>query len=186
MTMINDGDMGGAGDRDGVGGDKDGGGGRRTGRPLGAYNLEVVTPKALVYAGLMTSGDARSWYMIRGDVKSWVCLIKVNGWFWRLKMCTLGNLGFKTKIVDSLLSACHATLAVLHDALRAIVDMLLVAMLIEDMSLVMSTPAYIDLKTITQADGAQSSRVPISLLDDHYVAVRQAQLVDTNTKLDLE
>ncbi|GKA20794.1 putative reverse transcriptase domain-containing protein [Tanacetum coccineum] len=38
-----------------------------TGRPLGAYNLGVATPRALVYAGLMTSGDARSWYMISGD-----------------------------------------------------------------------------------------------------------------------
>ncbi|GJT17414.1 hypothetical protein Tco_0876120 [Tanacetum coccineum] len=43
-----------------------------TGRPLGAYNLGVATPRALVYAGLMTSGDARSWYMISGDAKSWV------------------------------------------------------------------------------------------------------------------
>ncbi|GJR73073.1 putative ribonuclease H-like domain-containing protein, partial [Tanacetum coccineum] len=31
-----------------------------TGRPLGAYNLGVTTPKALVYVGLMTCGDARS------------------------------------------------------------------------------------------------------------------------------
>ncbi|GJR11533.1 putative reverse transcriptase domain-containing protein [Tanacetum coccineum] len=29
-----------------------------TGRPLGAYNLRVAAPRALVYAGLMTSGDA--------------------------------------------------------------------------------------------------------------------------------
>ncbi|GJS66131.1 hypothetical protein Tco_0680695 [Tanacetum coccineum] len=43
-----------------------------TGRPLGAYNLGVATPRALVYVGLMTSGDARSWYMINGDAKSWV------------------------------------------------------------------------------------------------------------------
>nr|GFB12171.1 hypothetical protein [Tanacetum cinerariifolium] len=41
-----------------------------TGRPLGAYNLGVATPIALVYAGLMTSEDARSWYMISRDVKS--------------------------------------------------------------------------------------------------------------------
>ncbi|GKD29376.1 hypothetical protein Tco_1240154, partial [Tanacetum coccineum] len=41
------------------------------GRPLGAYDLEVATPRALVYVGLMTSGDARSWYMISGDAKSW-------------------------------------------------------------------------------------------------------------------
>ncbi|GJS97448.1 hypothetical protein Tco_0804416 [Tanacetum coccineum] len=30
-----------------------------TDRPLGAYNLGVATPRALVYAGVMTSGDAR-------------------------------------------------------------------------------------------------------------------------------
>nr|GEW75984.1 hypothetical protein [Tanacetum cinerariifolium] len=29
-------------------------------RPLGAYDLGIATPRALVYAGLMTSGDARS------------------------------------------------------------------------------------------------------------------------------
>ncbi|GJZ10186.1 reverse transcriptase domain-containing protein [Tanacetum coccineum] len=39
---------------------------------LGAYNLGVATPRALVQAGDKTSGDARSWYMISGDAKSWV------------------------------------------------------------------------------------------------------------------
>ncbi|GJR49262.1 hypothetical protein Tco_1399783 [Tanacetum coccineum] len=33
----------------------------------------VTTLRALVYAGDETSGDARSWYMIIGDAKSWVC-----------------------------------------------------------------------------------------------------------------
>ncbi|GJS76385.1 hypothetical protein Tco_0726266 [Tanacetum coccineum] len=41
-------------------------------RPLGAYDLGVATPRALVYAGSMTSGNARSLYMISGDAKSWV------------------------------------------------------------------------------------------------------------------
>ncbi|GKA55427.1 hypothetical protein Tco_0754376 [Tanacetum coccineum] len=50
----------------------------------------------------------------------------------------------------------------------------------------MSTPAYVDSETITQADGAQSSRVPVPLPDDPYVAVRQAQLVDTDTESDPE
>nr|GEZ50108.1 hypothetical protein [Tanacetum cinerariifolium] len=50
----------------------------------------------------------------------------------------------------------------------------------------MSTLIYVDLETITQADGAQSSRVLVSLPDDPYVAVRHAQLVDTNTELELE
>ncbi|GJW39980.1 putative reverse transcriptase domain-containing protein [Tanacetum coccineum] len=43
-----------------------------TGRPLGAYNLGVATPRELVHAGDKTSGDARSWYMISEDAKSWV------------------------------------------------------------------------------------------------------------------
>ncbi|GKB67231.1 hypothetical protein Tco_0928643 [Tanacetum coccineum] len=42
------------------------------GRLLGAYDLGFATTRALVYAGLMTSGDARSWYMISRDAKSWV------------------------------------------------------------------------------------------------------------------
>ncbi|GJW68768.1 hypothetical protein Tco_0123192 [Tanacetum coccineum] len=36
--------------------------------------------------------------------------------------------------------------------------------------------------SITQADGAQSSRVPVPLSDDPYVAIRQAQLVDTKSE----
>ncbi|GJZ94139.1 hypothetical protein Tco_0666342, partial [Tanacetum coccineum] len=47
---------------------------------------------------------------------------------------------------------------------------------------VMSTPAYVDSESITQADGAQSSRVPVLLPDDPYVAVRQTQLVDTESE----
>ncbi|GJY33346.1 putative reverse transcriptase domain-containing protein [Tanacetum coccineum] len=42
---------------------------------LGAYDLGVATPRALVYARLMTNGDARSCYMISGDAKSWVKLM---------------------------------------------------------------------------------------------------------------
>ncbi|GJS17440.1 hypothetical protein Tco_0411912 [Tanacetum coccineum] len=51
---------------------------------------------------------------------------------------------------------------------------------------VMSTPTYVDSETITQADGAQSSRVPVPLPDDPYVAVRQTQLVNTDTESDPE
>ncbi|GJS71446.1 hypothetical protein Tco_0704287 [Tanacetum coccineum] len=46
----------------------------------------------------------------------------------------------------------------------------------------MSTPAYVDSETITQDDRAQSSRVHVPLPDDPYVAVRQAQLVDTESE----
>ncbi|GJT52180.1 putative reverse transcriptase domain-containing protein [Tanacetum coccineum] len=49
---------------------------------------------------------------------------------------------------------------------------------------VMSTRAYVDSETITQSDGAQSSWVPVPLPDDPYVAVKQAQLVDTDTESD--
>ncbi|GJU35897.1 hypothetical protein Tco_1184251 [Tanacetum coccineum] len=46
--------------------------------------------------------------------------------------------------------------------------------------------AYVDSETITQAYGAQRSRLPVPLPDDPYVAVRQAQLVDTDTESDPE
>ncbi|GJW46677.1 hypothetical protein Tco_0078323 [Tanacetum coccineum] len=46
----------------------------------------------------------------------------------------------------------------------------------------MSTLAYVDSETITQADGAQSSRVPVLIPDDPYVGVRQAHLTDTDTE----
>ncbi|GKC17841.1 hypothetical protein Tco_1014623 [Tanacetum coccineum] len=46
-----------------------------TGRLLGAYNLGVATPMALVHAGDKTSGDTRSWYMISRDAKSWVVIV---------------------------------------------------------------------------------------------------------------
>ncbi|GJX46464.1 hypothetical protein Tco_0271654 [Tanacetum coccineum] len=36
---------------------------------LGAYNLGVATPRAMVHAGDKTSGNAKSWHMIRGDAK---------------------------------------------------------------------------------------------------------------------
>ncbi|GJV05696.1 putative reverse transcriptase domain-containing protein [Tanacetum coccineum] len=41
---------------------------------------------------------------------------------------------------------------------------------------VMSTPAHIDSETISQTNEARSSRVPIPLPDDPYMAVRQAYL----------
>ncbi|GKC21472.1 hypothetical protein Tco_1023622, partial [Tanacetum coccineum] len=54
------------------------------------------------------------------------------------------------------------------------------------LSQVMSTPTYVDSETITQADRAQSTRVPVPLPDDPNVAVRQAQLVAIDTESDLE
>nr|GEW77112.1 hypothetical protein [Tanacetum cinerariifolium] len=59
-------------------------------------------------------------------------------------------------------------------------------LVVRDFPEVMSTPACVDSKTITQANSAQSSRVSILLSDDPYVAVRQAQLVDTDTESDPE
>nr|GEU53928.1 hypothetical protein [Tanacetum cinerariifolium] len=50
----------------------------------------------------------------------------------------------------------------------------------------MSTPAYVDTETITQANEAQSSRVLVPLLDDPYIAVRQAWLVDIDIELETE
>ncbi|GJX12331.1 hypothetical protein Tco_0204089 [Tanacetum coccineum] len=48
----------------------------------------------------------------------------------------------------------------------------------------MSTPVFVDPESSTQADGAQSSRVPVSLPADPYEAIRQAYLDGTNTKDD--
>nr|GEW97599.1 zinc finger, CCHC-type [Tanacetum cinerariifolium] len=42
-------------------------------RILGAYDLEIAIPRVVVHDDDKTSGDARSWYMISGDSKSWVC-----------------------------------------------------------------------------------------------------------------
>nr|GEZ30087.1 hypothetical protein [Tanacetum cinerariifolium] len=50
----------------------------------------------------------------------------------------------------------------------------------------MSTPGYVDSKTITHADRAQSSRVPVPLPNDPYVVVRHAQLVDTYNESELK
>ncbi|GJS27199.1 hypothetical protein Tco_0487819 [Tanacetum coccineum] len=46
----------------------------------------------------------------------------------------------------------------------------------------MSTPTHFDSEIISQTDGAQSSRVPITLSDDPYMAVRQSHLIDTDTE----
>ncbi|GKA22529.1 hypothetical protein Tco_0708491 [Tanacetum coccineum] len=50
----------------------------------------------------------------------------------------------------------------------------------------MSTLVHFDSEVISQTVGAQSSRVPTPIPDDPYVAVRQAYLVDTNTKSEPE
>ncbi|GKA69929.1 hypothetical protein Tco_0775993 [Tanacetum coccineum] len=46
----------------------------------------------------------------------------------------------------------------------------------------MSTPVFVDLEIYTQADEAQSSRVPVPLPEDPYEAIRHAYLDGTNTK----
>ncbi|GJS88942.1 hypothetical protein Tco_0771578 [Tanacetum coccineum] len=48
----------------------------------------------------------------------------------------------------------------------------------------MSTPVYVDPKSSTQADGAQSSRVPVPLLEDPFEAIRQVYLDGTNTEFE--
>ncbi|GKA26261.1 hypothetical protein Tco_0712370 [Tanacetum coccineum] len=109
------------------------------GRLLGAYDLEVATPRAMVHAGDKTSRDA---------------------------------------------SACHAALAVLHDALRALVDMLLIAMLIEDMPLVVMFACHAALAVLHDALRALVDMLWVAMLIEDVPLV--AQLVDTNTKSELE
>ncbi|GJT46482.1 hypothetical protein Tco_0955197, partial [Tanacetum coccineum] len=48
----------------------------------------------------------------------------------------------------------------------------------------MSTPVFVDLEISTQADGAQSPRVPVPFPEDPYEAIRQAYLVETDTKFE--
>nr|GFA23240.1 hypothetical protein [Tanacetum cinerariifolium] len=43
-------------------------------------------------------------------------------------------------------------------------------------------PVFVDQEISTQADGAQSSQVPVPLLEDPYEAIRQAYLDGTDTK----
>nr|GEV01198.1 hypothetical protein [Tanacetum cinerariifolium] len=43
-------------------------------------------------------------------------------------------------------------------------------------------PVFVNPESSTQADGAQSSRVPVPLPEDPYEAIRQAYLLRTNTK----
>ncbi|GKD12476.1 hypothetical protein Tco_1196883, partial [Tanacetum coccineum] len=46
----------------------------------------------------------------------------------------------------------------------------------------MSTPMFVDSKSSTQDDRAQSSRVPVPLPEDSYEAIRQAYLDGMNTE----
>ncbi|GKA38675.1 hypothetical protein Tco_0731226 [Tanacetum coccineum] len=46
----------------------------------------------------------------------------------------------------------------------------------------MSTPMFVDPEISTQADGAQSPRVPIPFPEDPYEAIRQAYLVEAETR----
>ncbi|GKF69882.1 hypothetical protein Tco_0202939, partial [Tanacetum coccineum] len=45
----------------------------------------------------------------------------------------------------------------------------------------MSTLVFVDPKIFTQADGAQSPRVPVPFPEDPYEAIRQTYLVETKT-----
>ncbi|GKB73012.1 hypothetical protein Tco_0934424, partial [Tanacetum coccineum] len=49
----------------------------------------------------------------------------------------------------------------------------------------MSTPVFVDPKSSTQADRAQSSRVPVPLPEDPYEVIRQAYLDGTDTESEL-
>ncbi|GKD86100.1 hypothetical protein Tco_1357254 [Tanacetum coccineum] len=48
----------------------------------------------------------------------------------------------------------------------------------------MSTLVLVDPESSTQVDGAQSSRVPVPLLEDPYEAIRHAYLDGTDTESD--
>ncbi|GKB61187.1 hypothetical protein Tco_0917373 [Tanacetum coccineum] len=48
----------------------------------------------------------------------------------------------------------------------------------------MSTPVFVNPESSTQADGAQSSRVPVPLPENPHEAIRQAYLVGTDTEFE--
>ncbi|GJU31690.1 hypothetical protein Tco_1175279 [Tanacetum coccineum] len=54
------------------------------GRPLGAYDLGVATPRALVYVGVMTSGDARIEFAYEKNSSSNRVGIGAKFLYWRL------------------------------------------------------------------------------------------------------
>ncbi|GJZ36624.1 putative reverse transcriptase domain-containing protein [Tanacetum coccineum] len=62
----------------------------------GSKSPSVATPIALVYVGLMTSGDARSWYMISGDARSWY-MISGDAKSWVKEMNPIRTLGDYSK-----------------------------------------------------------------------------------------
>ncbi|GJW72646.1 hypothetical protein Tco_0129563 [Tanacetum coccineum] len=139
----------------------------------------VATLRALVHAGDKTSRDTRSWYMISRDAKSWVrdCSAYIHCHIAQLCVINKGICevsGIKDEYIWEFIEgqlACHAALIILHDVLEAmmifarvntqfgdaywvvmsvIVQNALRAIWLE----VMSTLAYVDSETITQADGA--------------------------------
>ncbi|GJY27290.1 hypothetical protein Tco_0402016 [Tanacetum coccineum] len=117
--------------------------------------------RALVHAGDKTSGDARSWYMVSGDAKT-----RNDGFSGSKVMLDRGGKGM-TWVGD------------------VNWDMLcknLCSMRCPVVPFRMSTPMLVDLEISTQADGAQSSRVPVPYPEDPYEAIRQAYLVETDTK----
>ncbi|GKA20313.1 hypothetical protein Tco_0700302 [Tanacetum coccineum] len=127
---------------------------------LPAPASRVAAPRALVYVGLVTRGDARSSHMISSDAKSWVCL---HIFTIILHNCpTVENIGtatgFKVKPMSSPTLLLTFSSIIFRSCLPS---------------------SYVDSETIAQADGAQSSRVPVPLPDDPYVVVRHAYEMDS-------
>ncbi|GJS99673.1 hypothetical protein Tco_0820843 [Tanacetum coccineum] len=67
--------------------------------------FEVATLRVVVHAGDKTSGDARSWYMINGDVKSW----------------SLGRYDVDCNVDSGCVFGSYAV--ALHEALRRLVEL---------------------------------------------------------------
>ncbi|GJW62670.1 hypothetical protein Tco_0112005 [Tanacetum coccineum] len=90
-------------------------------------------------------------------------------------MRTLASVEIEIMLILGLLcflgSSSATLLDVLRVALRILVD-----------SRRMSTLVFVDPEISTQADGAQSSRVPVPLPEDPYEAIRQAYLDGTDTE----
>ncbi|GJR49954.1 zinc finger, CCHC-type containing protein [Tanacetum coccineum] len=107
-----------------------------------------------------------------------------DSWLW-----TLDSSGFSMASVQYLVNsktldtAPNATRWIRHIPIKVNIFIwrLMLNKLPSRVSVSMSTPVFVDPEISTQADGAQSPRVPVPFPEDPYEAIRQAYLVETET-----
>ncbi|GJS53200.1 FAR1 DNA binding domain, zinc finger, SWIM-type, MULE transposase domain containing protein [Tanacetum coccineum] len=122
---------------------------------INGFSCDYFTNDDGNLSGLFWADEvAKHNYLSFGDCDNRCVKSKVYEWYWKSKDVTQGN-----------------WVEIVRIALRILVD-----------SRRMSTPVFVDPEISTQADGAQSSRVPVPLPEDPYEAIRQAYLDGTDTE----